>query len=69
METLKEKIQELEKEEIIKALSGCGWVMARAARRLGITERMITYKIDKYGIRTKDVRWLGHNGEKLINGQ
>ncbi len=69
METLKEKIRELEKEEIIKALSGCDWVMARAARRLGITERMITYKIDKYGIRTKEVRWAGHAGECRVSEQ
>ena len=50
METLKDKIKELEKEEIIKALKECGWVMAKAARKLGITERMIGYKIIKYGI-------------------
>ncbi|MDA8106763.1 MAG: hypothetical protein M0Z71_15475 [Nitrospiraceae bacterium] len=66
METLKDKIQELEKEEIIKALRECGWVMARAARRLGITERMIAYKIDKYGIRTKEVRWAGHDADRQI---
>jgi hypothetical protein len=62
MDTLKDKIMELEKEEIIKALRQCGWVMARAARKLGITERMIVYKIDKYGIRTKEVRWVGLSG-------
>jgi two-component system response regulator AtoC len=67
METLKDKIRELEKEEIIKALKECDWVMARAARKLGITERMITYKIDKYGIRTKEVRWMGHNGSQISN--
>ncbi len=61
METLKDKIKELEKEEIIKALKECGWVMARAARKLGITERMIVYKINKYGIRSKEVRWAGQN--------
>ncbi len=65
METLKDKIKELEKEEIIKALKECGWVMAKAARRLGITERMIVYKINKYGIRSKEVRWAVYsdNGE------
>jgi transcriptional regulator with GAF, ATPase, and Fis domain len=57
METLKDKIRELEREEIIKALKDSGWVMAKAARKLGITERMIGYKINKYGIRTKEVRW------------
>ena len=63
METLKDKIKELEKEEIIKALKECGWVMAKAARRLGITERMIVYKINKYGIRSKEVRWAGYNDD------
>jgi transcriptional regulator with GAF, ATPase, and Fis domain len=58
METLKDKIRELEKDEIIKALKESGWVMAKAARKLGITERMIGYKINKYGIRTKEVRWV-----------
>ena len=58
METLKDKIKELEKEEIIKALRECGWVMAKAARKLGITERMIGYKIKKYGIK-KEVGQAG----------
>jgi Nif-specific regulatory protein len=49
--TLKEQIREIEKDEIIRALGECNWVMARAARKLGITERMIGYKIKKYGIR------------------
>jgi Nif-specific regulatory protein len=51
MDSLKEKIREIEKEEILKALTENNWVMARAARMLGITERMIGYKIKKYGIR------------------
>ncbi len=61
--TLKDRIQEIEKEEIIKALKTCDWVMARAARKLGITERIIVYKINKYGIRKKDVRWIDDNNE------
>ena len=44
MGSLKEKINEIEREEIITALMECEWVMARAARKLGITERMIGYK-------------------------
>ncbi len=58
METLKEKIKEMEREEIISALQECNWVMAKAARKLGITERMIGYKIRKYGLRIKEVRWI-----------
>ncbi len=50
MDTLKNKIQDLEKESILNALKECGWVKACAARKIGITERMIGYKIRKYGI-------------------
>jgi two-component system response regulator AtoC len=65
METLKDKIKELEREEILKALKECDWVMAKAARRLGITERMIGYKIAKYGIRTKEVRWIDSDNREV----
>ena len=51
MDSLKNKINEIEKEEILKALKECDWIMARAARKLGITERMIGYKVRKYSIR------------------
>lgn len=51
MGSLKEKVCEIEREEILHALEENEWVMARAARKLGITERMIGYKIKKYGIR------------------
>ena len=51
MDSLKTKVREIEKEEITRALRESDWVMARAARTLGITERMIGYKVRKYGIR------------------
>jgi Nif-specific regulatory protein len=51
MESLTEKVKEIEKEEIINALKECKWVMSRAARKLGITDRMIGYKVRKYNIR------------------
>jgi transcriptional regulator with GAF, ATPase, and Fis domain len=51
MESLRDKVHEIEKQEILNALRECNWVMSRAARRLGITERMIGYKIRKYDIR------------------
>lgn len=62
MVSLKEKIKEIEKVEIINALDECNWIMARAARRLGITERMIGYKIKNYGIRKG-------GGKKFVRGQ
>ena len=58
MDSLKEKIRGIEKEEILRALTETNWVMARAARMLGITERMIGYKIKKYGIK-KEVGQAG----------
>ncbi len=58
MATLKDKVKELEREEILHALSECNWIMARAARKLGITERMIGYKVKKYGIQ-KEVEGIG----------
>jgi transposase-like protein len=58
MGSLKDMIEELEKQEIYGALKESDWNMARAARRLGITARMISYKINKYGIRIKEVRWI-----------
>jgi Nif-specific regulatory protein len=60
--SLKNRIREMEREEIINALRECNWIMARAARKLGITERMIGYKIKKYGIRIKEVRWIEDSG-------
>ena len=57
-DTLRNRIKEMEREEIINALKECDWVMAKAARKLGITERMIGYKIKKYGLRIKEVRWI-----------
>ncbi|HXW69676.1 MAG TPA: helix-turn-helix domain-containing protein [Dissulfurispiraceae bacterium] len=56
MNTLRDKVKELEREAIIEALIECGWIMAKAARQLGITERMIGYKIKKYGIRRSEER-------------
>lgn len=55
MESLKQKLKDIEKDEIIHALKDCNFVRARAARRLGITKRMIGYKIKKYGLMIKEV--------------
>jgi len=62
MVTLKEKMKEIEKNEIIHALKECNCVRARAAKRLGITERIIGYKIKKYGLRIKEVGSVEDSG-------
>jgi len=51
MESLTEKVKEIEREEIINALKKSNWVMTKAAKKLGITERMIGYRIKKYQIK------------------
>jgi Nif-specific regulatory protein len=56
MGSLRAKVTEIEKEEITRALAESSWIMARAARLLGITERMIGYKIKKYGIQKEGGR-------------
>ncbi len=61
MDTLKDKVKEMEREEILTALRESNWVMAKAARRLGITERMIGCKIKKNGIKK------GSEGEKTVS--
>jgi transcriptional regulator with GAF, ATPase, and Fis domain len=62
MVSLKDKMKDIEKEEIVSALKACNCVMARAARKLGITERMIGYKIKKYGLKIKEVGSVEDSG-------
>ncbi|MDX1777156.1 MAG: nif-specific transcriptional activator NifA, partial [Desulfobulbales bacterium] len=47
-------LKEIERQEIEAALKRHGWVQARAARELGLTQRQIGYKIKKYGIQEPD---------------
>ncbi|HNY92908.1 MAG TPA: sigma 54-interacting transcriptional regulator [bacterium] len=48
--SLPEAVASHEKELIQEALKSCRGIRARAARMLGITERIITYKINRYKI-------------------
>jgi Nif-specific regulatory protein len=45
--SLKEKLSGMERAAILEALEAAGWVKAGAARELGMTQRMIGYKIKK----------------------
>lgn len=51
MTQLKTTIAGVEKRLIIEALESSGWVQARAAKALGTTQRILGYKIRKYGIK------------------
>jgi Nif-specific regulatory protein len=39
-----------ERERVVAALQRCGWVQAKAARLLGMSERQLGYRVRKYGI-------------------
>ena len=48
--TLQERLEAVEREMIISALEKSDWVQTRAAERLGISERVLRYKMKKGGI-------------------
>ncbi len=52
-ETLQEALDNLERELIIEALKETGGNKARAAKRLGITERIMGLRVEKHGIDPK----------------
>jgi Nif-specific regulatory protein len=52
--SLTDKIRKLETMEIKKALRENNGVKSRAARALGITERMLGYKMKTYGLPPKE---------------
>jgi two-component system NtrC family response regulator len=49
--TLPESLEEIEKESILNALHQHQGVQTKAAESLGISERVLRYKMKKYGIR------------------
>jgi two-component system NtrC family response regulator len=51
--SLEEKVKRLEIREIREALEASGGVKSAAARKLGITERMLSYKVKIYGLKPK----------------
>lgn len=48
-------LEDIERHEIETALKRHGWVQARAARELGLTQRQIGYRIKKYGLRRPEM--------------
>jgi DNA-binding NtrC family response regulator len=48
--SLPELVEEIERRAIRSALAAHGGVRARAARQLGLPERVLRYKLKKYGI-------------------
>jgi DNA-binding NtrC family response regulator len=52
---LQERIEAVEREMLLSALERTDWVQTRAAEVLGISERVLRYKMGKYGIRRREV--------------
>jgi len=50
-EGLKRQVGSLEKSLILAALEKSGGIQSRAAKELGISERVLRYKMKKYGIK------------------
>ncbi len=44
-------IEEFERQLIVQAMEKSGWIIARAARLLGLTYRTLQYRLEKFGIR------------------
>jgi len=65
--TLKDTIETLEKELILKALREAGGNQYRAAKRLGLSRQNLQYKIRKYGILCKrETSTKNFAGEKIF---
>lgn len=48
---LQERLDALERDMLLAALEQTDWIQTHAAERLGISERVLRYKLGKYGIR------------------
>jgi DNA-binding NtrC family response regulator len=49
-ESIREAVERLERELIVRALEASGGRQSEAARQLGISERVLRYKMKKYRI-------------------
>jgi two-component system NtrC family response regulator len=56
IKSLPESLEEIERDSIVKALHQHQGVQTKAAESLGISERVLRYKMKKYGIRFEEVK-------------
>ena len=49
--SLKDMVESMEREQILKVLNACGWNKSEAARVLGLTRKGLANKIQRYGLR------------------
>lgn len=48
--SIRDAVERLERDLIMRALAAASMSQSEAARRLGISERVLRYKMKKYGI-------------------
>jgi Nif-specific regulatory protein len=48
--SLTSSVEDLERQQILKAMEEAGGVQAKAAKELGITPRQLGYRLKKYGL-------------------
>lgn len=62
--TLQEQVDALEREMLLAALEKSHWVQTQAAQQLGLSERVLRYKMKKHGIERQEttVHGLQHPG-------
>lgn len=51
--TPKASLKDMERDQVLAALKRNAWVQRRAAKELGLTQRQIGYKIEKYGLKSR----------------
>ena len=56
MKSLPESLEEIERDSILKALHQHQRIQTKAAESLGISERVLRYKMKKYGIRLDEMK-------------
>ncbi len=59
---LRSSLRDMERQEIEAALRRNGWVQARAARELGLTQRQVGYRIRKFNLERPDFALAGGGG-------
>ena len=53
--TRQKSLKDLEREQVVDALTRHGWVQARAARELGLTQRQIGYRMKKFNLKRPEI--------------
>ena len=54
-DTRPKSLKDLEREQVVDALARHGWVQARAARELGLTQRQIGYRMKKFNLKRPEI--------------